>query len=205
MAKASSTRVAFQYLQRKADLSIGDSMETKGRVRLHRYADVLYVFDLTNAGKRGKSVERFAISWNRRDDKANARTYDLVDEIEKGLSYYSAFALAKAMFSNLTGVNIYESKLKGIEVAPAGFKPIKIHTDNVYIEADYDSFTVRDLVDQNNLPTCIPSSRGKKTSVYGFYRWLSDNQSRVKGMSYSEILTELRKNGIDYHSYCAMD
>ena len=93
----------------------------------------------------------------------------------------------------------------GLSIKPKGFKRIEIHTKELYIKADYNSFTIKDMTDMHNEPTCIPAMKGPKTSVNQFYRWIMDNQSYSQSMTYHEVLNELRKMGIDYHEYCAVD
>jgi hypothetical protein len=88
---------------------------------------------------------------------------------------------------------------------PPGFKPITINGKYVEIEARYKDFTVNDKVDTNNLPACIPAFTGGKKSIPAFYRFVKDNASKLKNMTYGEVKRAMDKAGIDYHSYCRMD
>ena len=90
-------------------------------------------------------------------------------------------------------------------MAPGGFKPITITTDRLLIEVDYDSFRIKNLDDKYNEPTCIPRSKGGKKSVPQLYRWVKDNQARIRTMTYPELLHAIDKEGIQYHTFCAID
>ena len=59
--------------------------------------------------------------------------------------------------------------------------------------------------DRCNLPVCIPAIKGGKSDIKVFYRWVSDNESRIKNMTYSEVLRGMGDAGIRYHSYYSMD
>lgn len=95
--------------------------------------------------------------------------------------------------------------LKGIEVAPAGFKPFKVEGRFVTVEADYNSFSVKDKVDTNNEPTCIPSTKGGKKDLKMFFRWVQDNMAAIKDMRFYEVVEAMTDHGIKHHTYCAMD
>ena len=141
-----------------------------------------------------------------RGDEALQAVEEWVDGLRRERSYKKALRGAEDVVALDEGrAKIQPRSLRGVDVAPAGFKPVKIRGKHVYIEADYDSFRVKDLVDRNNEPTCIPAFKGGKKSIKQFYRWVSDNISKIKSMKYYDVLGEMRKEGINYHDYCAMD
>jgi hypothetical protein len=196
---------AERVLNRYARLNIGDTVE-RGMLRIHRWADSIELWDLTNAGKRGKKVERLHISPTYYVDDRKG----LLDRLGIMLEGYSNFNRAYATVMDYaqkydTDLNIESRAERGVDVTPAGFKPLSIKTDNVLIEAGYDSFRIKNLNDQYNEPTCIPASKGGKRSIPVFYRWVKDNESKLKRMTYHEILREMGRLGIKYHDYCAMD
>jgi hypothetical protein len=188
---------------RIAHVSIGDTAETDN-LRIHRYRPSVFVWDLTNAGKRGKQVDRFSVDFDRgKDDTVENASYDLVDAIHKSGSYAEALALAKK-FCEQHGITLHEGKERGVDVAPGGFKPISVKGKECWVTADYDSFTVRDHSDINE-ETCIPAVKGGKADIKVFYRWLKDNEEQVKSMSFNDVARAMSDAGIRYHRYCALD
>lgn len=196
------------------EAAIGQTIENKG-VRIHRYASSIRVTDLTNAGRRGKMVDQFALydldyTKDRETQKAVEQFARMIDHVK---DYKTALKMAKGLVAfgqnrkgNLTTPKISESKLKGVRVAPGGFKPIVVESPYLSITADSDSFRVRNKEDTYNEGTLTSSFRGKKkTAVKKFYDWAVKNERRLKSMDFSDVLNALKKNGIDYHQYSAMD
>jgi len=198
--------------RRLTALGRGDRGENAG-IRYERGMSTLRVWDLTNAGKRGKKVDHFAL-WDMDYAERHPDMDSLLEKFAAGLkrqtSYKRALAEAKMLVLqardfDLNGPKIEESREMGVRVAPAGFRPLKIDGQHVRVESDYNSFVVRDKVDRNNLPTCIPRSKGSKKDVKQFFRWVTDNASKIKRMTFSEVLQGMNSEGIGYHQYCAMD
>ena len=178
-------------------------------LRIHRFRDSIRVTDLTNAGKRGKRCDELWVSWWRGDtgeiEHAVTEWLDaaahvlgfgiLQDKIMAGLEALKSKSGGSYLES---GVN----HLRGVDVMPIGFSPVKIHGKHVHIEAGHDSFVIRDLDDRYNEPTCI--ARGKK-SIPVVYRWVSDNRYQIADMTFSQVLKGLDAAGADYHQFCAVD
>lgn len=198
-------RTIYSY-DRTATFSVGTTFETD-TWRIHRYAGSVRITELRGAGKRGKrcteislydsgasrltpweSIAMGALMWGKR----NVTASKMEAEMEELTGYDPA-------------LNIEVQQLRGVDVMPGGFKKIKMQTKEVEIEAGYDNFSIRDLVDKNNLPTCIPAISGGKKSIPAFYRWVQDNESKLKRMKYHEILQAMSREGIKFHSFCAMD
>lgn len=191
--------VAGRYMTREA-LGQGDTFETQGW-RIHRFADHINITDLTNAGKRGKKVVTWIIMgrtlpfeslalgyvmWAKR----NATPAEMKKAIDEDQEAFGP------------SMKVEDRIERGIDVAPGGFKPVLIRGAMVTIESDYEGFSIKDINDDANEPTCI--ARGKK-SVKQFYRWCQDNARKLQAMSLSDIMNALSKEGIEYHYYCAID
>ena len=193
-----------------ASLPMGKTLE-RGSIRIHRWHTTVRVTDLTNAGKRGKRCDQavvYNIDYAERD--ASSEIEEMMDGIERARNYAQALKVMEKSVDEINvvskmGVKFDEQIERGVDVAPGGFSKIKINGKNVYIEADFSRFVVRDKVDMNNEPTCIPGARGKKTSIKMFYRWATDNENFIKRATFSEVLDSMTKAGIPYHYYCAMD
>lgn len=184
---------------RLAALSTGETFENEAW-RVHRFRPSLRVTSLIGAGKRGARCEEMSLYSN-----LGEMTDEVAEAVLRAAKSKVSPAQMEALMESLAGPNRmgFESfMLKGVEVKPGGFEKIKVVGDHVKIEADYDSFSVEDLDDRNNLPTCI--ARGKK-SIFQFYRWVKENRQKLDRMTFEEVTDAMGDAGIDYHSYCAMD
>lgn len=190
---------------RTATFSVGATHETD-TWRIHRFSESIRITELKGAGKRGKRCTEISLH-------GGSRTTPWESIAMGALLYAKRDATASKMeaeMEELTGgddgwVKMEVRALRGVDVMPGGFEKLRMKTKEVEIEAGYDNFSVRDLVDKNNLPTCIPAFKGGKKSIPAFYRWVQDNESKLKSMDYHEILRAMSKEGIQFHSYCAMD
>ena len=167
----------------------GDDYEN-GQIRVHQYMNSIRVWDLTNAGKRGKKVEKMVIM-----DTVSSSSH-MLDSHFKAIKLVGTFARAKSLMRDILhdypdDFELYFDTERGVDVTPGGFKPVKVKTNELLLEADYNSFSIRDLVDTNNLPTCIPAIEGGKKDVKVFYRWVSDNLSKIKRLISLLIISRL--------------
>lgn len=197
----------FSRAKKAASLNVGNSLEDERRMlRFHRFRDSLRVWDLTNAGKRGKKVKIFAVTGL---DRAGGAEAEFIFQVTKAPSFAAALKLAKewvdTMQETTPFVHLYETEERGVDVTPAGFRPITVDGKHVYIQAEYNSFRIKDKVDLANEPTCIPAIKGGKKDIKVFYRWVKDNESKLKGMKFHDVLRAMMSEGIKYHQYCAMD
>lgn len=205
MSNRITNLVASRYMSREA-LNVGDTFENESW-RIHRYSNSIIITDLTNAGKRGKKVESWVVmgrgGWG--EDKL---------PMESMAMQYVMWAKRNATPAQMKkaidedkeamgdSMEVHDRTERGVDVAPGGFKPVLIRGAQVTIEADYESFSIKDINDDTNEPTCI--AQGKK-SVKQFYRWVKDNARRIQSWSMHDIMNELSKEGINYHYFCAMD
>lgn len=197
--------VATRYMLREA-LSVGNGFENE-LWRIHRYSNSIVVTDLTNAGKRGKKVDSWVIMGKgiRGDEslpmesmamqymmwaKRNANPSKMKSVIDEDLEVHGDLMVVE------------QRSERGVDVTPGGFKPLLVRGAHVTIESDYQGFSIKDINDDANEPTCI--AKGKK-SVKQFYRWCSDNAKKIQSWTLSQIMNELSKEGIEYHYFCAMD
>jgi len=197
-------------------LPIGETRLSRNKdFRIYRSMSSVTVTDLAGAGKRGKTCAE-AVLWDI-DVRQSPRLADAVDRVcaiaADASSYEDAAAHLRFFVEDASenypdarrAPQYHERTLKGVDVTPADFSPIKIETGEFSLESDYDDFTIRDKRDRCNLPVCIPAIKGGKSDIKVFYRWVSDNESRIKNMTYSEVLRGMGDAGIRYHSYYSMD
>jgi hypothetical protein len=181
------------------NLGIGDTVEND-ILRMHRYTGSITLWDLTNAGKRGRKVTRLSVSASF-DSRVDRRL--TLEQAARSIEGLRCFDDAKLELEEIDGLDISTYQDRGVDVIPAGFKTIRIKTARLSLEVGYNDFSVEDTTDLSNCPTCIPE--GQRKMIPAFYRWVSENFDRIPAMSYHEILSAMSAQGIRYYDYCAMD
>ena len=192
-------RVATRFLQA---LGIGDTWEND-KWRIHEYAGSIKITELENAGRRGKKVRSLILYNFPPTFPTESVAAEFIIEAKKGVDFGKMQQVLEEQREIFDCKSDYQ-EYRGVDIMPAGFQPLRIRGDKVYVEADFNDFTVRDD-DSANLSTCIPAITGGRKSIPAFYRWVKDNQGKIKNMSYTEVLHEMNALGIQYHTYCAMD
>lgn len=187
-------------------IPLGETVEN-GMVRIHRYRDHYRVTDLTNAGKRGKKVRVMTLSPSY---SYQGKPDQWMDSMSKALGDYRTYDQVKSFIADLLAdfpgeINVDESQERGVDVTPAGFQPLRIEGRGVVVEVGYKNFSVRNVADQFNLPTCIPAIQGGLKSIPVFYRWVKDNEAAIKRMTFPEVVKEMGRLGVKFHQYCAID
>lgn len=202
-AHDTSVRLAYADSMRKravSEIQVGSTVE-QGSIRIHRYSDWTSVTDLTNAGKRGKTVEVIGFRLNRYFADA----------------YYNLFAGPLQACKNMAQVHLLAntyaltdpdeprsdfvtySEQRGVDVVPSLKQVIKLQTTKFTLSASPLDFTVRDSSRQGQVLHALQSS--KKRSALAFYTWLQENLVRVQDMTVTQIAQELLRKKIQYDSY----
>jgi hypothetical protein len=202
---AAAERIVRRFLTARID--VGKTIEN-GMVRIHRYRASIHVWDLTNAGKRGKKVERLTIMPALHMDHGEEERF--MNNISTMIEGYGTLGsivgtLKDYLRDHPQDLALHTHFERGVDVAPGGFKPIKIETDHISIEVGYKEFVVKNKDDRDNEPTCIPAVEGGLRGIPVFYRWVKDNEDSIKQMRYHDVIDEMSKLGIPKHMYCAMD
>lgn len=197
-----ANRVASRYL---SAMSVGETFESD-TWRIHRYMHSIRITPLENAGKRGKKVTSMVVYTNGYDKlplesmalefMMHAKRNASLERMQTSIDEYIQVFAGK--------VEMHTSIERGVDVMPGGFKNLTIQGKGVYVEAEYDSFRVKNQEDPNE-STCIPAISGGKKSIPVFYRWVKDNEGKIKNMKYRDVTKAMDDLGVDYHSYCAMD
>jgi hypothetical protein len=195
--------------------SMGDTFETE-HIRVHRYSHSIKVWDLTNAGRRGKTVQIFSLydldnlrgSWEKAidafEDSLRHKTY--AQALQAAIQF-----MEDARNDNGRGdvdwapvVKIEQYVEKGVKVTPRNMGPIRIQGRNIEVKIEHLDFSVLDLTDKFNEPTMIPGSR-KATSTPLLYAWAVQNQDKIKSMTFGEMRKVMESLGVSYHYYMAVD
>lgn len=193
---------------RLADTSMTGKTMENGQIRWHTYRSGVRVWDLADAGKRGKKVQGFAlydidyISDDEIQTKADQFAFRL-----RTLDFSKAKQFAAALVKEAQGKGEYSPKIhdfeeKAVDVAPAGFKPFEKATPEFEITSTWTEYSVRDRSDRYNLPACYNTG---KRDVKRFFRWITDNWGRIKNLTYRELTDKMSQEGFKFRSYCRMD
>jgi hypothetical protein len=186
----------------------GDTWESEN-IRIIRGASTLKLMDITYAGKRGKKVPWIHVELTSHYDGDKSERKEWYDRITQNWTafYADSFKGAVNYIGDLQDsfpkdIRISNGTLRAIDVAPAGFKPIKLVTKNLTLRSDYEDFSVLNNLDKSNYETCVPAARGNRKDVHGFYRWVQENSNAIKRMDFADLCDALRKEGIRYTKYC---
>jgi hypothetical protein len=191
-------------------LGIGREIEV-GNVRIHRYRDQFQVWDLTNAGKRGKTVRTMTIlpSYSYPGDRDQ-----WMENMSKALPEYPDYDKIKGLIRDVLvdypgEIDLHEStvRVRGIDVNPGGTTSVQFNTNTgLTVEADPLAWSVRHRQE-------ITGPKGNKfnqdTSYYPrgrrdvapFYNWLKANLAEAAKMDiqgYRKLWTSL-KIRYDFH------
>jgi hypothetical protein len=187
----------------------GTTYENKG-IRAHRFRHAIKVWDLTNAGKRGKKVDIITVyDLDYLDDEGK----EIVDAMTVKMRRAN-FARVEKLFTQLladlgnvkrgSSVKIERHQEKGVRVDPLGTKPIRVRGSHIAVRFERQSFWVRDLTDELNEPTLIPRDR-KATATKKMYAWAKGNKAQIKSMTFNEMQKLMESMNVDYHYFLAVD
>jgi len=201
----STKRVVARYI-RTAGIERGRSVVV-GDVRIHRFNDSFKIWDLTNAGKRGKKVDVLSLASTK-----GLTDQTLMDNIAQMLVGKTTFAAIKSYAKDLTkdssDFEVYESSERGIDVNPGGVTKITLETQKgaIRITAEPLEFMVNHSQEHvgpkgNSFKQdTLYSSRDKRTAPL-FYNWLKANLSEANKMDMADFRKLWNDLGIkyDYH------
>lgn len=205
--KASARRVVARFLQARG-VARGKTWEN-GKVRIHRYANYFKVWDLANAGKRGKKVPVLAIS----PEGYRADEEDWLERQSRHLILKAGggFAAIRRYFEGLEGTDkahIEEHQERGVDVLPGGTRKIDIQWKHGDDELDLDAtpleFHLRHSAPLTHHTTGDPIGRQdtlywprKRTDAKRFYAWLSgEGEGKIKRMGIMDIRKLMREIGV---------
>lgn len=182
----------------------------QSKVSIHRYRGSIKVQDLTNAGKRGKTVPGFTLSFWKDNPSWEPETMFLWDEFVRSAKSGKGYLYLRRLATDI--IELQEKALgtfdafenKGVNVVPvegAGSK-IEVNAAKWYLTASGREFLLADKVDQNNLPRAYEA--GPKDASK-FYKWFNANQDSLMNQSFDSVLRLMTDAGIRYKYYMGMD
>lgn len=186
-------------------IDIGETFETP-TWRVHRYAISVCVTHLVNAGKRGKTCERFTIG---EPSKVTVLTPATSADIALRMACLAVdgvgveeMAVEAEMLAKGSQASFDRMSYGSYSVTPAGIRTLVVDGAHVRVRADYADWSVQDKDDANNEPTLIPL---KNKDRKPFYAWALKNEKALKTMRFREVMSAMRADGLGYHYYLAVD
>jgi Cu/Ag efflux protein CusF len=208
-------RVAARFMDKVArGLDLGKTWEN-GKVRVHRYANSFHVWDLANAGKRGKKVRMMIVTPNTYSRSAEEEWLErharrLVLQAARG---YDGIKSYFEQLDDEVEADISERQERGIDILPGDTKKIelrwKVGDNELDMTADTLKFSVKSSVPLSHAKTGEPVGRqdtlywsAKKADATRFYSWLSgEGESKVQRLNITALRQLWKDLGVryDYH------
>lgn len=214
--------LARQTRYAASTLKPGQSAETK-HLRVHRFTGSVRVTDLTNAGRRGKVVEEFALydlDAINTNDIVRAKFERWLSSVLGGVDYQGALRGAQEFLKDTSRMDIYQpkvetKKLKGVHVDPSQTvaRQLKVQIldtpeRTLGVEAKPSDVTFREVRFSVNpetgkrgpylTDTLLHGPRNKRETL-ALYNWVIANEALVKKARHlGEIQKMLRAAGIAY-------
>ncbi len=199
-------KVAFRHCL-AAGIPLGKTVE-QGNIRVHRYRDQFFVWDLTNAGKRGKKVRQLAVSPSY---QYKGGTEEWMRRMSIALEDYEDYDRVKAFFKDILEdypgeINLNESLLRGIDVDPPGTEKVEIKTST--------GISITALPTEFRLMSSTPLTRSdgtpsgdtqdtlyypvSKSDARVFYAWILENRFKANKMTIEDFRKLWRDLGVKY-------
>jgi len=192
-----------------AGIGVGKTWEN-GKVRIHRYRDFFKVWDLANAGKRGKKVRVMSISPNTKHDDQWLETQSKFMLLQ-AQGYDSIKRFYEDILHDFPGeITIEEYQERGIDVLPGGTRKIDVQWDYQGHKLDLDAtpldFSVKDSAPLTHHTTGTSIGwqdtlywPAKKADAKRFYGWLSgEGEGKLKRMGINDLRKLWREIDVRY-------
>lgn len=201
-------KVATRFIVTR--LGLGEMAE-QGDIRVHRYSNMLVIWDLTNAGKRGKNVTRMTAMPTSRF-KGNLNEW--LDGTSTAIEHYTKYSQVKSFFKDLQHdfpgeIDVSESTERGVDVNPGGTRIIQFETNTgLRVTAEPKDFIVThswELRSKEGKPTGMTQDTsywpaGKKDAKV-FYNWLAANEAEARRMTIQDMRKMWKDLKVQYDSH----
>lgn len=212
-------RLVKRVIAKAKEAGLGETTE-RGMVRVHRFRGMFKVWDLTNAGKRGKTVKVMTVSPNIKGDE-EAWMDRMESQMEMGgyESYGEVHALFADLLQDFPGeIRINEQTERGVDVIPANVRTLKLEW-KVKTKSDPGDaeFRLQATPLDFHLVSSYPFAGGpdkkevfRQDTIYSpvskadakvFYSWAAVNEAELKKMDLDALrkLWGELKIRVDYH------
>lgn len=198
---------------RLATLDVGRSMFTEQNLKIHRFNGSVVITDLTNAGKRGKTVKELTLIEGRLDEGLADRVLKQAVSSIMDLAYEPAKKKLEGIAEKHPGLfSLNERNLRGVDVEPMG-TPIELQKkfpdgEVLSLKASPNDFQVR-----SSKPIHAPNKpahgmmqdtsywpRSKKDGQV-FYAWVKENLAKAGTMTIVDLMKVWDTLGVKYESH----
>lgn len=216
---SSRFRVASRYIAATTQkrvargLPLGRTFQNE-KVRVHRWADFLEVTDLTNAGKKGKTCDRFRTNPVHPFSGDKAEWFDRIsgeflEYSTKSDPYRSMISFIKDLIVDFPKeIRLDEEKVKSYNVEPFGPRfdidiPLEDGKSSIRVNATpYSAFVVNHHWMSRGFYQDTSYHADKRKDAVLFYGWMKENSNKVtkfKSMDdFKKVWDSLGAN-FDYH------
>ena len=181
------------------DLAVGD-------IEYHRFRDALKAVDVSNAGKRGKTVKELSLYKSGKSDDQTPIEAFISDSIMKLKHIDQVEQAFKELASTHKeeGWTVQVHTLKGVDVFRKLGNNIEINNGSLNLHAKPDNVAFSDAKDhQNAMAGYVRPER--KTDLKKAWDLVQANKDKIEKMQYRDFLQFLNANEINYHTYAGMD
>jgi len=208
--------IRSQLIRRVTNQTKEGGKGDNGSIRWQRFRGSIRIWEVANAGKRGKNARTFVI-YELPEDALPGGAFSLILANELPMATYDSFVARakeiKGMVDKIkrlpTGLYLYspqmeEKEVKGVDVPKLPIQFTNRH--DVFIRVDKDGFAIgnRSPSDPNQMTMGDGYGYGKRMGDK-MYNWVANNQDKLENMTYEQIRKELDKGKISYREYAAMD
>lgn len=179
-----------------------DVILEKSKIKAHVYDRSVKFWDLTFAGKKGKTVKSVSLDgW-----RTELPVSNIFNRIKDGMTIDEIEAIAKEMANEkeFSGMSVYTNVDKAIEHPTLDQKEFEFSNDKFYISSTPREFTLADKEDQANLPRVINRDKVSPKKLYDFLT-SNPNAGLIKDYNFSQMWGLLDKLGVKGHHYYGMD
>lgn len=231
-------RLAFEHPEFRGELlqlvktartlavPVGATVESE-HLRVHRYADSVRIWDLTNAGRRGKNVDILVVTdldYLNGNDLAVEKFERWLGKAVGGLTFQETDRLLDGLISDLershTGSlpKVYHRSEKGVRVDPPQsvmrqikMKVLDTPARTLSVEAKPSEVSIRETtfsVDESTgrrgpyLQDTVLANTKNKRETLTLYNWIVQNEAALKrARDLSTIQGLLRAEDVPYRIY----
>lgn len=204
-----SAKTSAKCLVSRYRSAFGGWIVVVGKIRIQRWNSAIKVWDLTNAGKRGKKVDGLSIWTERNLPFIYERAF--IGRLYERLQDASTLAQAKASIEDYMeqypdALGLKEFQEKGVDVQPEGATSLRLTTSTgCKIEATPLEWSVVHSADIKGPKGSFKQDRiyasEGKISAQRFYNWLLANTDKISKMTIQDFQKLWNDLKIKYHSH----
>jgi hypothetical protein len=205
-------------------VDIGKTLETD-KLRIHRYMDSVRIWDLANAGRRGKAVDIMAVydlDAIKGNDLATAKFDRWLGGVAGGQTFEQAERGIKALLSELGRTMGYQPKVqitqdKGINIDPPQsvakrlkYTLVDVPERVLQLDVKPSDVSIRETTHRLNsrgerqfyVSDTVVSNTRSRNETKALYNWIVENEAQLKRVkTLADVRGLLNREGIPYRTF----